>query len=82
MVKLWYHGSISRADAETLLTLCKEGSYLVRNSETSHHDYSLSLRAAVPAGGLAPGTHGALCWGISTPGAKGWTWVKDGGIEG
>uniref|UniRef100_A0A8C8S2U0 Src homology 2 domain containing transforming protein D n=1 Tax=Pelusios castaneus TaxID=367368 RepID=A0A8C8S2U0_9SAUR len=42
----WYHGSISRADAETLLTLCKEGSYLVRNSETSHHDYSLSLRSS------------------------------------
>uniref|UniRef100_A0A7M4FW88 SH2 domain-containing protein n=1 Tax=Crocodylus porosus TaxID=8502 RepID=A0A7M4FW88_CROPO len=40
----WYHGSISRADAENLLTLCKEGSYLVRNSETSHRDYSLSLR--------------------------------------
>ncbi|XP_034611270.1 SH2 domain-containing adapter protein D isoform X2 [Trachemys scripta elegans] len=43
--QVWYHGSISRADAETLLTLCKEGSYLVRNSETSHHDYSLSLRS-------------------------------------
>ncbi|XP_006017572.1 SH2 domain-containing adapter protein D [Alligator sinensis] len=42
----WYHGSISRADAENLLTLCKEGSYLVRNSETSHHDYSLSLRSS------------------------------------
>ncbi|XP_067410624.1 SH2 domain-containing adapter protein D [Emydura macquarii macquarii] len=44
--QVWYHGSISRADAETLLTLCKEGSYLVRNSETSHHDYSLSLRSS------------------------------------
>ncbi|XP_019368943.1 PREDICTED: SH2 domain-containing adapter protein D [Gavialis gangeticus] len=42
----WYHGSISRADAENLLTLCKEGSYLVRNSETSHRDYSLSLRSS------------------------------------
>ncbi|XP_075759137.1 SH2 domain-containing adapter protein D isoform X2 [Pelodiscus sinensis] len=44
--QVWYHGSISRAEAETLLTLCKEGSYLVRNSETSHHDYSLSLRSS------------------------------------
>ncbi|TFK00821.1 claudin-4-like [Platysternon megacephalum] len=44
--QVWYHGSISRADAETLLTLCKEGSYLVRNSETSRHDYSLSLRSS------------------------------------
>ncbi|XP_032628618.1 SH2 domain-containing adapter protein D isoform X2 [Chelonoidis abingdonii] len=44
--QVWYHGSISRVDAETLLTLCKEGSYLVRNSETSHHDYSLSLRSS------------------------------------
>ncbi|KAL0160196.1 hypothetical protein M9458_043921, partial [Cirrhinus mrigala] len=30
--------------AESLLTLCKECSYLVRNSETSRLDYSLSLR--------------------------------------
>ncbi|XP_015285253.1 PREDICTED: SH2 domain-containing adapter protein D [Gekko japonicus] len=42
----WFHGTISRAEAESLLTLCKEGSYLVRNSETSRNDYSLSLRSS------------------------------------
>uniref|UniRef100_A0A8C9FXW0 SH2 domain-containing protein n=1 Tax=Pavo cristatus TaxID=9049 RepID=A0A8C9FXW0_PAVCR len=40
----WYHGAISRTDAENLLRLCKECSYLVRNSQTSKHDYSLSLK--------------------------------------
>ncbi|KFQ14928.1 SH2 domain-containing adapter protein F, partial [Leptosomus discolor] len=39
----WYHGAISRTDAETLLRLCKEASYLVRNSETSKNDFSPSL---------------------------------------
>ncbi|MBN3303167.1 SHD protein, partial [Amia calva] len=43
--QVWYHGSLSRSEAESLLTLCKECSYLVRNSETSHSDYSLSLRS-------------------------------------
>ncbi|XP_061457348.1 SH2 domain-containing adapter protein D isoform X2 [Rhineura floridana] len=42
----WFHGTVSRADAESLLTLCKEGSYLVRNSKTSRNDYSLSLRSS------------------------------------
>ncbi|XP_034520046.1 SH2 domain-containing adapter protein B isoform X2 [Ailuropoda melanoleuca] len=41
--QIWYHGAISRGDAENLLRLCKECSYLVRNSQTSKHDYSLSL---------------------------------------
>lgn len=40
----WYHGSLSRSEAESLLTLCKECSYLVRNSQTNRLDYSLSLR--------------------------------------
>lgn len=43
--QVWYHGSLSRSEAESLLTLCKECSYLVRNSETSRSDYSLSLRS-------------------------------------
>ncbi|XP_069758616.1 SH2 domain-containing adapter protein F-like isoform X2 [Narcine bancroftii] len=46
--QIWYHGAISRTDAENLLRLCKEASYLVRNSETTKNDYSLSLnRSAV-----------------------------------
>uniref|UniRef100_UPI00398F5AEE SH2 domain-containing adapter protein F-like n=1 Tax=Pristiophorus japonicus TaxID=55135 RepID=UPI00398F5AEE len=44
--QVWYHGAISRAEAENLLMLCKECSYLVRNSETSRNDYSLSLRSS------------------------------------
>ncbi|XP_009955297.1 PREDICTED: SH2 domain-containing adapter protein F [Leptosomus discolor] len=42
----WYHGAISRTDAETLLRLCKEASYLVRNSETSKNDFSPSLKSS------------------------------------
>uniref|UniRef100_A0A667YWT5 Src homology 2 domain containing transforming protein D, b n=1 Tax=Myripristis murdjan TaxID=586833 RepID=A0A667YWT5_9TELE len=42
---VWYHGALSRSEAESLLTLCKECSYLVRNSQTSRCDYSLSLRS-------------------------------------
>lgn len=44
LLRRWYHGAISRGDAENLLRLCKECSYLVRNSQTSRHDYSLSLK--------------------------------------
>ncbi|KAF7663081.1 hypothetical protein LDENG_00218820 [Lucifuga dentata] len=43
--QVWYHGSLSRSEAESLLMLCKECSYLVRNSQTSRSDYSLSLRS-------------------------------------
>ncbi|XP_012825635.2 SH2 domain-containing adapter protein F isoform X2 [Xenopus tropicalis] len=43
--QFWYHGAISRADAESLLRLCKEASYLVRNSETNKIDFSLSLKS-------------------------------------
>nr|XP_023673044.1 SH2 domain-containing adapter protein F-like isoform X4 [Paramormyrops kingsleyae] len=44
--QFWYHGAISRIDAESLLRLCKESSYLVRNSETSKNDFSLSLKSS------------------------------------
>jgi len=40
----WYHGSISRLDAEALLRVHREGSYLVRMSESNRCDYSLSLK--------------------------------------
>ncbi|XP_062325511.1 SH2 domain-containing adapter protein F-like isoform X2 [Osmerus eperlanus] len=43
--QVWYHGAVSRSEAEMLLTLCKESSYLVRNSQTCRSDYSLSLRS-------------------------------------
>ncbi|XP_068608049.1 SH2 domain-containing adapter protein F-like [Brachionichthys hirsutus] len=43
--QVWYHGPLSRSGAESLLTLCKESSYLVRKSQTCRNDYSLSLRS-------------------------------------
>ncbi|XP_067883865.1 SH2 domain-containing adapter protein B-like [Heterodontus francisci] len=42
--QVWYHGAISRTDAENLLRLCKECSYLIRNSQSNKNDYSLSLK--------------------------------------
>ncbi|KAM6425928.1 SH2 domain-containing adapter protein F isoform 2-T4 [Liasis olivaceus] len=42
----WYHGTLSRVDAEGLLRLCREASYLVRNSESSHDAFSLSLKSS------------------------------------
>ncbi|CAG9117143.1 unnamed protein product [Plutella xylostella] len=40
----WYHGTLSRVEAEHLLKTAEEGAFLVRNSE-SKHDYSLSLKS-------------------------------------
>ncbi|XP_077173935.1 SH2 domain-containing adapter protein F isoform X2 [Paroedura picta] len=42
----WYHGTLSRVDAEGLLRLCREASYLVRNSESIHNAFSLSLKSS------------------------------------
>ena len=40
----WYHGNISRLEAEAALRLHPSGSYLVRNCESARKDYSLSLK--------------------------------------
>ncbi|XP_038077621.1 SH2 domain-containing adapter protein B-like isoform X3 [Patiria miniata] len=42
----FYHGKLSRIEAEKLLKPCKECSYLVRQSESAQKDYSLSLKSA------------------------------------
>ncbi|XP_030746263.1 uncharacterized protein LOC115875056 isoform X2 [Sitophilus oryzae] len=42
----WFHGSITRVEAENVLRALKEGSFLVRNSESIKNDYSLSLKSA------------------------------------
>ena len=43
-MRRWYHGAVTRVEAENVLRLHTEGSYLVRNSESSRQDYSLSLK--------------------------------------
>lgn len=40
----WYHGSISRAEAESRLQPCREAAYLVRNSESGNSKYSIALK--------------------------------------
>lgn len=42
--QLWYHPSLSRSEAEMLLSCEPEGSFLVRNSETCINDYSLTIK--------------------------------------
>ncbi|XP_026325946.1 uncharacterized protein LOC113234712 isoform X3 [Hyposmocoma kahamanoa] len=41
----WYHGTLTRVEAEGLLRDAEEGAFLVRNSESAKHDYSLSLKS-------------------------------------
>ncbi|XP_076975655.1 SH2 domain-containing adapter protein D isoform X2 [Tamandua tetradactyla] len=59
----WFHGPLSRAAAENLLSLCKEGSYLVRLSETSPQDCSLSVRPPDLASLHRMGREAAGCQG-------------------
>lgn len=40
----WYYGRITRADAERLLDQQPEGCFLVRISESSPGDFSLSVK--------------------------------------
>lgn len=40
----WYYGRITRADAEKLLDQQPEGCFLVRISESSPGDFSLSVK--------------------------------------
>lgn len=40
----WYHGTITRAEAESRLQPCKEAGYLVRNSESGNSRYSIALK--------------------------------------
>ncbi|KAM3597001.1 uncharacterized protein V6R79_024378 [Siganus canaliculatus] len=39
----WYHGCVTRQEAEFLLQSCKEASFLVRNSESDNSKYSIAL---------------------------------------
>lgn len=40
----FFHGKIKRSEAERLLLVYKEGSYLIRQSESSRKDFSLTLK--------------------------------------
>uniref|UniRef100_A0A8P0TSL4 SH2 domain-containing adapter protein E n=1 Tax=Canis lupus familiaris TaxID=9615 RepID=A0A8P0TSL4_CANLF len=42
----WYHGAITRAEAESRLQPCKEAGYLVRNSESGNSKYSIALKTS------------------------------------
>ncbi len=40
----WYHGSVSRQQAEAQLQRCREASFLVRDSESGTSKYSIALK--------------------------------------
>ncbi|KAM4600313.1 SH2 domain-containing adapter protein E [Polymixia lowei] len=42
----WYHGSVSRQQAETQLQRCREASFLVRDSESGTSKYSIALKTS------------------------------------
>ncbi|CAL8396951.1 SH2 domain-containing adapter protein E [Gadus morhua] len=42
----WYHGCVSRQEAEFELQPCKEASFLVRNSESGTSKYSIALKTS------------------------------------
>ncbi|KAM8841097.1 LOW QUALITY PROTEIN: SH2 domain-containing adapter protein E-like [Spinachia spinachia] len=42
----WYHGCVTRQEAEFQLQPCKEASFLVRNSESDSSKYSIALKTS------------------------------------
>ncbi|XP_053560436.1 SH2 domain-containing adapter protein E isoform X2 [Bombina bombina] len=42
----WYHGAVTRAEAESRLLSCREASYLLRNSESGNSKYSIALKTS------------------------------------
>ncbi|XP_036395786.1 SH2 domain-containing adapter protein E [Megalops cyprinoides] len=42
----WYHGCVTRQEAESQLHSCKEASFLVRNSESGTSKYSIALKTS------------------------------------
>ncbi|NXY88630.1 SHE protein, partial [Alcedo cyanopectus] len=42
----WFHGAITRAEAESRLQMCREAGYLVRTSETGSGKYSIALKTS------------------------------------
>uniref|UniRef100_A0A3Q3KCR8 SH2 domain-containing adapter protein E n=1 Tax=Monopterus albus TaxID=43700 RepID=A0A3Q3KCR8_MONAL len=42
----WYHGCMTRQEAEFQLQSCKEASFLVRNSESDNSKYSIALKTS------------------------------------
>ncbi|XP_073495333.1 SH2 domain-containing adapter protein E isoform X2 [Phyllobates terribilis] len=42
----WYHGAVTRVEAESRLQSCREASYLLRNSESGNSKYSIALKTS------------------------------------